>query len=40
MKQAGLPHLYVEYPGDHSWSYWDEHLQEALDQHARVFARE
>jgi len=40
MEQVGLTHLYVEYPGDHSWSYWDEHLQEALDQHARVFARE
>jgi putative tributyrin esterase len=40
MEMIGLAHYYVEHAGEHSWRYWDEHLQEALDQHARVFERE
>lgn len=33
----GLPHAYHEHPGAHTWAYWDEHVQEALAQHAEVF---
>lgn len=32
----GLPHTYREHPGQHEWGYWDTHVQEALEQHARV----
>ncbi len=30
----GLEHTYLEYPGAHTWDYWDEHVPEALAQHA------
>jgi len=36
MDEIGLPHTYIEHPGAHTWEYWDEHVQEALIQHARV----
>ncbi len=32
----GLPHSYEEYPGGHTWGYWDLHVQTALKQHADV----
>jgi putative tributyrin esterase len=32
-----LPHQYFEYPGAHTWDYWDRHVQTALKQHAEVF---
>ena len=32
----GIPHDYEEFPGGHSWDYWDRHVQEALAFHARV----
>lgn len=34
--EVGLPHTYLEHPGGHTWDYWDEHVREALEQHARV----
>ncbi len=36
MEELGLPHHYAEHPGAHTWEYWDEHVREALAQHARV----
>lgn len=36
LEELGLPHTYNEHPGAHTWDYWDEHVQEALAQHARV----
>jgi putative tributyrin esterase len=36
LTELGLPHLYREHPGAHTWQYWDEHVVEALAQHARV----
>jgi putative tributyrin esterase len=36
MEQIGLPHTYTEFAGAHTWDYWDLHVQEALEQHARV----
>jgi putative tributyrin esterase len=32
----GLDHHYAEHPGAHEWDYWDQHVREALAQHARV----
>lgn len=31
-----IPHHYREYPGGHSWDYWDLRIQEALVFHARA----
>jgi putative tributyrin esterase len=32
---AKVPHLYREFPGAHTWDYWDLHIQDALVFHAR-----
>jgi S-formylglutathione hydrolase FrmB len=32
----GVAHEYAEYPGGHTWEYWDTHVQEAI----AFFARE
>jgi S-formylglutathione hydrolase FrmB len=34
-EQDGVPHLYREFPGVHDWDYWDLHVREALEFHAR-----
>lgn len=36
MERIGLEHHYAEHEGAHTWDYWDEHVQEALAQHAGV----
>ncbi len=36
LEQIDLPHTYTEYPGEHTWDYWDTHIQTALRQHADV----
>ena len=36
LEGLGLPHTYREYPGGHTWDYWDTHVQEALAQHCEV----
>ena len=33
LKQAGIPHTYREFPGAHSWDYWNEHISEAVAFH-------
>jgi len=35
LKKLEIPHKYEEFPGGHEWSYWDEHVQEAVAFHAR-----
>jgi S-formylglutathione hydrolase FrmB len=30
-----IPHEYEEFPGEHNWPYWDEHVQEAIAYHRR-----
>ncbi|MGB3305339.1 MAG: alpha/beta hydrolase family protein [Thermomicrobiales bacterium] len=40
MDRIGLKHHYAEHPGAHTWDYWDDHVREALVQHARVFGVE
>jgi len=32
----GIAHEYAEFPGAHTWDYWDLHVQEALAFHARA----
>lgn len=36
LQAIGLDHHYAEHEGGHTWDYWDEHVREALAQHARV----
>lgn len=36
LTELGLEHRYAEFPGDHLWSYWDAHVQEAIARHAEV----
>lgn len=40
LTRLGIDHHYAEHPGDHTWDYWDEHVQEAIAQHARVLGVE
>lgn len=30
LEGLGIAHDYAEYPGAHTWDYWDEHVQEAI----------
>lgn len=30
LEAAGIPHVYEEFPGGHTWDYWHEHLVETL----------
>lgn len=32
-----IPHEYEEFPGAHTWDYWDTHIQEAIAFHRRAF---
>lgn len=33
--ELGIEHEYEEFPGEHSWEYWDLHIQEAIAFHKR-----
>jgi len=30
LEKEGIPHEYAEYPGAHTWAFWDEHIQQAI----------
>ncbi len=30
LKRLKVPHVYKEYPGQHEWAYWDEHIRDTL----------
>lgn len=36
LTELGIDHTYNEHSGGHEWDYWDNHVQSALEQHARV----
>jgi len=36
LEQLGIPHEYAEFPGAHTWEYWDCHIQEAIAFHQRA----
>jgi len=40
LQALGVPHTYAEYPGAHSWEYWDEHIVEALAFHVEQMTGE
>jgi S-formylglutathione hydrolase FrmB len=31
LAKLGVEHVYEEYPGAHTWEYWDEHIRQSLD---------
>ena len=35
LESMRIPHEYEEFVGVHGWSYWDEHVQEAIAFHVR-----
>jgi S-formylglutathione hydrolase FrmB len=35
LNTLGIPHEYAEFPGEHNWEYWDEHIQETIVFFAR-----
>ena len=37
LQGLNIEHCYAEYDGGHEWDFWDEHVHEALAQHAEVF---
>ena len=36
LDKLGFPHEYAEYPGEHNWDYWEEHIREALVFHGEA----
>lgn len=38
LMRRGVRHEYREYPGSHSWDYWQARLPESFDHHAAWFA--
>ncbi len=36
LDMLNVPHEYVEYPGAHTWDYWDEHIQDAVAFHKKA----
>lgn len=35
LQKISYDHEYAEFPGEHTWSYWDTHIQEALSFHRK-----
>jgi putative tributyrin esterase len=35
LDKIGMPHEYAAFPLGHGWDYWDIHIQDALEFHAR-----
>jgi S-formylglutathione hydrolase FrmB len=33
LQRLGAPHEYEEFPGGHTWDYWDEHVRDAIKFH-------
>ena len=36
LERLGIPHQYEEFPGGHTWAYWDLHVQDAIAFHRTV----
>jgi len=39
LNSLGIVHEYEEFPGGHTWEYWDEHIDAALRFHRRNFTQ-
>jgi S-formylglutathione hydrolase FrmB len=38
LRKLKIRHTYKEYPGEHNWAFWDEHVQEAIEFHKKHLA--
>jgi S-formylglutathione hydrolase FrmB len=38
LEKIGYPHTYREFPGGHTWEYWNQHVEEALARHLEVIS--
>lgn len=36
LERLGIPHEYEEFPGAHTWDYWDLHVQDAIAFHCKA----
>ena len=36
LASLNIPHEYAEFPGEHTWDYWDVHVQEGLRFHRNI----
>jgi putative tributyrin esterase len=36
LESMHIPHEYEEFPGEHNWPYWDQHVREAVAFHVRT----
>ncbi len=36
LDSLGVPHEYGEFPGGHTWDYWDVHVKDAIAFHRRA----
>jgi enterochelin esterase-like enzyme len=39
LEEAGIPHVYEEFPGAHEWSYWERHLEDTLRFFGEILGR-
>lgn len=40
LEERNVPHKYQEHEGGHNWTYWNEHLPEALQQHVTAIPKD
>lgn len=40
LERLNIPHEYEEFPGEHTWDYWDKHIQEAIAFHSKALGIE
>jgi putative tributyrin esterase len=38
LERLKMPHEYREFPGAHTWDYWDQHVRDALEFHLRALS--
>ena len=36
LEEMDIPHEYEEFPGEHNWDYWDQHVQDAIWFHGKA----
>jgi putative tributyrin esterase len=39
LEKLEVPHHYKEFPGGHNWDYWDQHVRDDLEFHARAMRK-
>jgi S-formylglutathione hydrolase FrmB len=39
LRSRGIAHIYEEFPGGHTWAYWEQHLDDTLRFFGKVLGR-